>query len=64
MAPNYADNIITIIAAYTAALPLNDPISNSKYLVYLGIVLIFVIIGSVVALKRRDHLKICLLSYG
>ena len=54
MAPNLADNITTIIAGYTAALPFNDPISNSKYLVYLGIVLIFVIVGSVVALKRRS----------
>ena len=54
MAPDLADNITTIIAGYTAALPFNDPISNSKYLVYLGIVLIFVIVGSVVALKRRS----------
>ena len=54
MAPNYANSILTVITTYTPSLPHSEPISIFKYMVYLGIVLIFVIIGSVVALKRRE----------
>ena len=55
IAPNYTYKIITIVFAYTEALPLNVPISNYKYIAYLGILLIFAIIGAIVTLKRRDN---------
>ena len=55
IAPNYKYKIITILFAYTEALPLNVPISNYKYIAYLGILLIFAIIGAIVTLKRRDN---------
>lgn len=52
--PNFAHKIVTYgITLIKTSVPYNDPISNSKYLVYLGIVLIFMIIGSIQALKRR-----------
>jgi hypothetical protein len=53
IAPNFANKILTLVQGYTASLPFSVPISVGKYLVYLGIVLIFVIAGSVVAIKRR-----------
>ena len=56
-APNYVNKILTYgvyaITGYTTSLPINDPISVFKYLAYLGIVMIFAIIGAVVAIKRR-----------
>jgi len=58
VAPDYVSKIftygLTAVTGYTSSLPISDPISNSKYLVYLGIVLIFAIAGAVVAIKRRE----------
>jgi len=58
MAPGYVTKIfaygLTAVTGYTSSLPISDPISDGKYLVYLGIVLIFAIIGAVVAAKRRE----------
>jgi asparagine N-glycosylation enzyme membrane subunit Stt3 len=52
--PSLAHKILTYaITLIKTSVPYNDPISNSKYLVYLGIVLIFMIIGSIQAVKRR-----------
>jgi len=51
--PFYANKILTIVTGYITALPFSDPISIFKYIAYLGIVLIFAIAGSIVALKRR-----------
>jgi asparagine N-glycosylation enzyme membrane subunit Stt3 len=52
--PSFAHKILTYtITLIKTSVPYNDPISNSKYLVYLGIVIIFMIIGSIQALKRR-----------
>jgi hypothetical protein len=57
-APGYVSKIftygLTAVTGYTSSLPISDPISVAKYLVYLGIVLIFAIAGAVVALKRRE----------
>ncbi len=57
IAPNYVNKILTYgisaVTGYTVSLPINDPISGFKYVSYLGIVLIFAIIGAVVAIKRR-----------
>jgi hypothetical protein len=53
--PNFANTLLNSIATeYFAPLPFSDPISNLKYIAYLGIVLMFAIIGSIIALKRRD----------
>ena len=58
IAPNFGDKLLayvsTMIKVYTTSLPLNEPITNVKYLIYLGILLIFAIIGSIVALRRRE----------
>ena len=52
--PSFAHKILTYaVALIKTSVPYNDPISNSKYLVYLGIVIIFMIIGSIQAVKRR-----------
>lgn len=52
--PSFAHKILAYtITLIKTSVPYNDPISNSKYLVYLGIVLIFMIIGSIQAVKRR-----------
>ncbi len=55
ISPNLAQNLLSYaISLIKTSVPFNDPISNAKYLVYLGIVLIFGIIGAVVAVKRRS----------
>ncbi len=52
--PSFAHKILAYaITLIKTSVPYNDPISNSKYLVYLGIVIIFMIIGSIQAVKRR-----------
>jgi hypothetical protein len=52
--PSFAHKILAYtITLIKTSVPYNDPIINSKYLVYLGIVLIFMIIGSIQAVKRR-----------
>ena len=57
MAPNYVNKILTYgltaVTGYTSSLPINDPISDGKYLVYLGIVVIFAVVGAILAIKRR-----------
>ena len=57
IAPNYVSKIFTYglsaVTGYNTSLPINDPISAFKYLAYLGIVMIFAIIGAIVAFKRR-----------
>jgi len=57
IAPDYVHKILTYgistVTGYNTSLPINDPISGFKYLAYLGIVLIFAIIGAIEAIKRR-----------
>jgi len=57
-APGFVSKIfaygVSAVTGYTSSLPISDPISNGKYLVYLGIVLMFAIAGAVVAIKRRE----------
>lgn len=57
LAPNFVSNILThglqMVTGYMLSLPLNDPISNLKYIAYLGVLLIFAAIGGIVAVKRR-----------
>lgn len=58
VAPDFVSKIytygLTAVTGYTSSLPISDPISDSKYLVYLGIVLIFAIAGAVIAVKKRE----------
>ena len=58
IAPEYVDKIytygLTAVTGYASSLPINDPISDTKYLVYLGIVMIFAIAGAVIAVKKRE----------
>lgn len=67
VAPSYVTKIfaygLTAVTGYTSSLPISDPISDGKYLVYLGIVLIFAIIGAVVAVKRRKTRDIFILVW-
>lgn len=57
-APNFVSKIftygLTAVTGYTSSVPTNEPISYAKYIAYLGIVMIFVIVGAVVAIKRRE----------
>jgi hypothetical protein len=57
-APNLVDQIstygITAVTGYSSSLPVNESISDVKYAVYLGFVLILALIGLVLALKRRE----------
>jgi hypothetical protein len=63
-APNLASHLISYaIILIKISVPYNDPITNQKYLVYLGIVLIFVIIGSVVAVKRRNTKDLFIITW-
>jgi asparagine N-glycosylation enzyme membrane subunit Stt3 len=59
VSPSFVDKIYTYgfsaITGYTASLPTNEPISDLKYVAYLGIVLIFAIIGAFLAFKRRKN---------
>ena len=59
VSPGYIDKIFTYgfsaVTGYAISLPTNEPISDLKYAAYLGIVLIFAIIGAVTALKRRSN---------
>ena len=56
-APNFVHKILTYgisaVTGYNTSLPTSEPISGFKYLAYLGIVMIFAIIGAIVAIKRR-----------
>ncbi|WP_048190938.1 6-pyruvoyltetrahydropterin synthase [Methanobacterium sp. SMA-27] len=58
VAPGFVSKIytygISAVTGYTSTLPISDPISDAKYLVYLGIVMIFAIAGAVIAFKRRE----------
>ena len=58
-APNSVDKIFTYgfsaVTGYSTSLPINEPINNLKYLAYLGIVLIFAVIGAYTAIKRREN---------
>lgn len=67
IAPNFVTKIlsygVTTVTGYTSSLPISDPISVYKYLVYLGIVLILAIIGAVIALKRRETKDIFVLVW-
>ena len=59
IAPDFVEKIstygITTVTGYSTSLPVNESISDLKYAVYLGIVLIFVTFGAVLALKRREN---------
>ncbi|MCE7698061.1 MAG: 6-pyruvoyl tetrahydropterin synthase, partial [Methanobacterium paludis] len=44
---------VTAVTGYTTTILTNEPISNLKYVAYLGILLIFAIAGGIVALKNR-----------
>ncbi|MCE7699975.1 MAG: 6-pyruvoyl tetrahydropterin synthase, partial [Methanobacterium paludis] len=46
---------VKAVTGYSITLPNNEPISNLKYIAYLGILLIFSIAGGVVALKKRRN---------
>lgn len=62
--PHFADKILTYgISLVKTSVPYNDPISDAKYITYLGIVIIFMIIGSFVAIKRRKTKDIFLIVW-
>lgn len=60
MEPGFMQSMFTaglsVIKGYATLLPNNEPISNLKYIAFIGIALLFAIIGGMVALrKRRDQ---------
>ena len=62
--PGMASTILTYaVSMIKTSVPYNDPISNAKYLIYLGIVLIFALIGGLVSLKRRTTKDIFILIW-
>lgn len=67
IAPSFVAKIlsygVTAVTGYTSTLPISDPISVYKYLVYLGVVLIFAIAGASVALRRRETRDIFILVW-
>lgn len=66
-APNFVSKIftygLTAVTGYTTSVPTNQPISYDKYLAYLGIMMIFVISGAVVAIKRIETKDIFVLVW-
>lgn len=62
--PQFAHKFLTYgLTLIKTSVPYNDPISNFKYIIYLGIVIIFMIIGSIVAVKRRETKDIFLIVW-
>jgi hypothetical protein len=53
----------TAVTGYSTSLPVNESISDFKYIAYLGIVLIFVIIGAGIAVKRRENKDLLLIIW-
>jgi len=52
--PSLAGKLFTYsFALIKTSVPYNDPISNVKYIIYLGIVLVFTLFGLILAVKRR-----------
>lgn len=62
--PDMASTIFTYaLTMIKTSVPYNDPISNAKYLIYLGIVLIFMFIGGAIALKKRTTKDIFIITW-
>ena len=59
VAPSFASNILnqglTSVTGLITSLPYSDPISNLKYVVYIGILLLFAIIGAACSLRKRRN---------
>ncbi|MCE7698062.1 MAG: 6-pyruvoyl tetrahydropterin synthase [Methanobacterium paludis] len=54
---------VTVVTGYPTTLSITEPISNLKYVAYLGILLIFAIFGGIVALKKRRTEDILILVW-
>ena len=62
--PQFAHKFLTYgLTLIKTSVPYNNPISDVKYIIYLGIVIIFMIIGSIVAIKRRETKDIFLIVW-
>ncbi|AEG18406.1 glycosyltransferase family 39 protein [Methanobacterium paludis] len=68
IAPNIMHAVLAkgVLAAtgYHTSLPTNDPISNLKYIAYLGILLLFVVIGGFVSYKKRRTADIFIITWA
>ena len=54
---------VKAVTGYMTTLPTNEPISNLKYIAYLGVLLTFAIAGGIVALKKRRTEDILILVW-
>lgn len=67
IAPGFAYNLLTqglvSVTGLMTSLPNSDPISNLKYVVYVGILLIFAIIGAGSSLKKRQDQDIIIFTW-
>lgn len=67
MAPGFAYNLLTqglvSVTGLMTSLPNSDPISNLKYVVFIGILLIFAIIGVGCSLKKRRDQDIIIFTW-
>lgn len=67
MAPKFLQTVLTggisTITGLMMSLPDNQPISNLKYAVYLGILLLFAFIGAVSLLKKRRDRDIIIFTW-
>ena len=54
---------LTAVTGLMTSLLSNDPISNLKYIAYIGVSLIFAVIGGVVALKKRRDQDIIIFTW-
>lgn len=66
-APDFVGKIstqgLTAVTGYITSLPVNEPISNLKYVVYLGILLLFAVFGGILALKKRRNEDVLVLVW-
>ncbi len=67
----FAPDVLQILLAkgiaatgYHTSLPTNDPISNAKYVVYIGILLLFALIGGAVSLLKRKTADIFIITWA
>ncbi|HBN06081.1 MAG TPA: 6-pyruvoyl tetrahydropterin synthase, partial [Bacteroidales bacterium] len=67
MAPGFLSSLLsnglTSVTGLMTALPNSDPISNLKYVIYIGILLIFAIIGAGCSLKKRRDQDIIIFTW-
>lgn len=67
MAPGFAYNLLTqglvSVTGLITSLNMNEPISNLKYIAYIGISLLFAVVGGIFALKKRRDQDVIIFTW-